>query len=391
MLDLQFGLLLFERLDLFVDPGQRIPFDVRDLRVEPAVSQDHSHQAENGGDEIGLLLVELLPLERTLRHEVHFHRALGDVAQSQAHHFAIGMGDFGQFFQVDGGIDLDVAERIEVFDRQIEFFREELRGVRHDRRAAGEEQALRRRTTLLPAIELERLVDLNVQARHDLARNLRDRRLLRVVRFLVSATEADKTLLDLEPFGLREFQLGLRRKILSDGVGADIDAARIDLALLKKQQVAGLGANVQQHGAAVEVAIVVAKRVAQSGGRYVHQLHAQPRRFRRAKETLHHVRLDGDEQHFQFTGRRRSQDLIVPDHFFQREGHVLLSFVLDDLGDLGSVHRRQFDKLGKNVKAGRADVDVFRAERPLGEQFLDRLEDDPFTRGFLRALEAERL
>ncbi len=198
-------------------------------------------------------------------------------------------------------------------------------------------------------------------------------------------------MLDLEPFGLREFQLGLRRKILSDGVGADIDAARIDLALLKKQQVAGLGANVQQHGAAVEVAIVVAKRIAQSGGRYVHQLHAQPRRFRRAKETFHHVRLDGDEQHFQFTGRRRSQNLIVPDHFFQREGHVLLSFVLDDLGDLGSVHRRQFDKLGKNVKAGRADVDVFRAERPLGEQFLNRLEDDPFTRGFLRALEAKRL
>ena len=336
-------------------------------------------------------MVELLPLERTLRHEVHFHRALGDVAQSQAHHFAVGMGDLGQFFQVDGGIDLDVAERIEVFDRQVQFFGEELRGVRHDRRAAGEEQALRRRTTLLPAVELKRLVDLNVQARHDLARNLRDRRLLRVVRFLVSATEADKTLLDLEPFGLREFQLGLRRKILSDGISAYIDAAGIDLALLKKQQVAGLGANVQQHRAAVQVAIVVAKGVAQSGRRHVHQLHPQPRRLRRAEETFHHVRLDSDEQHLQFTGRRRSQDLIVPDHFLQREGHVLLGFVLDDLGDLGRVHRRQFDELGKDVKAGRADVDVFRAERPLGEQFLDRLEDDPLARGFLRAFEAEWL
>src|SRR6266568_9015967 len=175
------------------------------------------------------------------------------------------MGDFGQFFQVDGGIDLNVAERIEVFDRQIQFFREKLRGVRHDRRAAGEEQALRRRTTLLPAIELKRLVDLNVQARHDLARNLRDGRLLRVVRFLISATEADKTLFYFESFGLGEFQLGFRRKILSDGIGADIDSARIDLALLKKQKVARLGTHIQQHSAAVQIAIVVAKRVAQTG------------------------------------------------------------------------------------------------------------------------------
>src|SRR5262249_16606557 len=180
------------------------------------------------------------------------------------------------------------------------------------------------------------------------------------------------------------------RKILGDGIGADVDPSRIDFALFKEKQVAGLRADIEQHSAAIEVAIVVAKSVAQSGRGNVHQLHAQARRFRGAEKPFHHVRFDGDEQYLQFSRRGRSQDLIIPNHFFERERDVLLGFVLDDLRDLGRVHRRELDELGKDVEAGGADVDVFRTKRPLGEQFLDRLENDTLAGGFLRALEAER-
>ena len=116
----------------------------------------------------------------------------------------------------------------------------------------------------MSAIELDRLVDLNVQPRHHLTGNFRNRRLLRVVRLFVSAAQTDETLFDLQPLRFGKLQFGLGRKILRDRVGADVDAARIDFAFLEKQQVAGLRANVEQHGAAVQIAVIVAKGVAQS-------------------------------------------------------------------------------------------------------------------------------
>ncbi len=54
-----------------------------------------------------------------------------------------------------------------------------------------------------------------------------------------------------------------------------------------------------------------------------------------------------------------AEDLIIPHHFGQRERHVLLRLVLDDLPHLAGIHRRQLDELGENVEARRADVDVF--------------------------------
>ena len=54
---------------------------------------------------------------------------------------------------------------------------------------------------------------------------------------------------------------------------------------------------------------------------------------------------------------RRSQDLVIPDDFVERERHVLLGFVLDDLGDLAGFDRRQLHELGEDMKSGGADVD----------------------------------
>ena len=158
---------------------------------------------------------------------------------------------------------MNIAERIEVFDREVELFGKKLGGVGHDRRAARQEQSLRRRAALLSAIKLDRLVDLNVQPRHDLARDFRNRRLLWIVRFLVRAAQTDEALFDLQPLRLRELEFGFGGKILCDRVGADVDPARIDFALLEEQQVAGLGADVQQHRASVQVAVIVAEGIAE--------------------------------------------------------------------------------------------------------------------------------
>ena len=108
-------------------------------------------------------------------------------------------------------VNLHVAQRIEILDRHGQLLRKELRRIGHDRRAARKEQPRRRRAALLAPVKLHGLVDLDVQPRHELPRDLRDRRGVLILRLLVSAAEADETLLDLDLLGLRESELSSLR------------------------------------------------------------------------------------------------------------------------------------------------------------------------------------
>src|ERR1035437_8514020 len=159
---------------------------------------------------------------------------------------------------------------------------------------------------------------------------------MRVVRLLVGAAEADEALRNLDFLRLVKFQLRLGRKILRDGVRAQIDAAGENFSFFKEQQVARLRADVQQHRAVFQVAVIIFEGVAQRGGRGVAQLQFQLRLLRHAKESLDDFRFDGDQQHFEFAARGGTENLIIPDHFRKRERNILLRLVLDDLADLRS-------------------------------------------------------
>ena len=106
-----------------------------------------------------------------------------------------------QLFQVHRRINLHIAERIEIFDRHVQFFGKKLRRVRHDGRAAGQKQPLRRRTALLAAIKLHRLVDLDVQLGHELPRDFGNGRLVRIFRLFIRAAQADEALGDFDLLG----------------------------------------------------------------------------------------------------------------------------------------------------------------------------------------------
>ena len=160
--------------------GSNLPFKVLELGLvdvsqffkdEPGGKNDED-EAEDGGDEVGFFLVELHPVQRALGHQVQFHRAMGEVAQAQADNFAEGMGHAGQLLEVDGGVNLDIAEGVEVLDGDVEFFGKKLGGVGHERSAAAKEEPLRRGAALLAAVKLHGLVDLNMQPGHELARDL---------------------------------------------------------------------------------------------------------------------------------------------------------------------------------------------------------------------------
>ena len=109
--------------------------------------------------------------------------------------------------RLTAGSNLHVAERVEILDRHVQFFRKKLRRVGHDGSAAGQEQPLRRRPALLAAVELQRLVDLDVQLGHELAGDLGDGRLMRVFRLLVGAAQADKALGNLDLLRLVKLQI----------------------------------------------------------------------------------------------------------------------------------------------------------------------------------------
>ena len=119
---------------------------------------------------------------------------------------------------------------------------------------------------------------------------------MRILRLFIRPTQADKAFFDFELLRLRKREPGFFRKILGNGIGADVDAPRINAALFKEQQVAGLGPDIQQHGAAFQITIVIAKRIAERCRGNIHQLQAQPSRFGDSEKPLHDVGFDGDEQ-----------------------------------------------------------------------------------------------
>ena len=110
-----------------------------------------------------------------------------------------------KFLQIYLRINLHITEWIKILHRHIQFLRKKLRRVRHDARAAGQEQSLRCRTALLAAIKLHGLIDLNMQLGHELPGNLRNCSLMWIFRFLVSSSKADKTFSNLDFFRLIKF------------------------------------------------------------------------------------------------------------------------------------------------------------------------------------------
>src|SRR5207245_1655269 len=156
-----------------------------------------------------------------------------------------------------------------------------------------------------------------------------------------------------------------------------------DFALFEEEQVAGFGADVQEHGAIFQLAVVVTKGVAEGGGGNVGELQVEPGGLGDPEEAFDDIGLDGDEQDLQFAAGGRAQNLVIPDDLFEREGDVLLGLVLDDLGDFARVHRGKLDEFGEDVEAGGADVDVFAFDALFGQHVLEGFEDGGFAGGLL--------
>ncbi len=76
--------------------------------------------------------------------------------------------------------------------------------------------------------------------------------------------------------------------------------------------------------------------------------------------------------------------MVIPDDLTQREGDILLRFILNDLRRLGTVDRRQLDELIENLIARSADIGLFARDGTLGHNFAKRFFKQSLACGILR-------
>ena len=81
------------------------------------------------------------------------------------------MGRLRNLLEVRGAGDGHLAQRIEKFDRQLQFLVKKLPDVRRARASAGKKNALRWIAVLLRAVMTDRAHQFRVQPRHGAAHN----------------------------------------------------------------------------------------------------------------------------------------------------------------------------------------------------------------------------
>ena len=321
--------------------------------VEINTGPNRRRQAGRRAIKVGLLPIHILLNPGRARHQVHLQWAVGHLANGQADDPAERVADLLQLGDVHRVlVNVHPDKRVEVLDRHLELLREELRQIRHDRRTTVQEHPHRVTSTLLLLPELQRLVQLHVQTGHHLPGNLGERRLVRILRLVIRAAQADQPLLQLDLLRLRKAHLRFRRELLRDRVGADVNGADEKFLVVEEQDVRRLGANVQHHRASLNVAVIVAEGVDHCRLRRVHQLHVHALRLGQLDHPVRNLALERGQQHLDLARLGHAHRVVIPGGLLQGERDVLLRLELDELRDLGLVDRRQADRLGQDLKTG---------------------------------------
>ena len=150
-------------------------------------------------------------------------------------------------------------------------------------------------------------------------------------------------------------------KARGEVVAADGHVANPDLLAVGDEQRSVVGPHVEDDGvifdlrplfAGPDAEPVVAQEVEQPQRGDLHQFEFHFAVEERLEVVLHLLLLHGEQADFRIEQEAAlfhaaAQRLEVPDHFFQREGNLLLGLVLDDGRDAAGLDRRQLDEFGQ--------------------------------------------
>ena len=109
--------------------------------------------------------------------------------------------------------------------------------------------------------------------------------------------------------------------------------------------------------------------------------------FKRLQRLEHLIAFHGEQadlglQRKAFLLAAAAHLLVIPDHVFQRKGNLLAGFVLDDVGDLLLLDRRQLDEAGQADLARNADGDPIALDVVAREKRRQRFGDQLVWIGF---------
>ena len=152
---------------------------------------------------------------------------------------------------------------------------------------------------------------------------------------LLGVLAAGGGLLQVLRLGVRQLER-LHQGLGESGVAAEGDVAEDDLLAVGDDQVAGLVADVEQHGGALAHLAVVVHEVEQGQRGRLHQLDVQ-RRLERlvvVEDVVDVLPLDAEDAGLLLGGVRPGEDLVVPDDLVDREGDLLGRLEPDDVGNL---------------------------------------------------------
>ena len=167
-------------------------------------------------------------------------------------------------------------------------------------------------------------------------------------------------MLDLDPFGLLEWNVQLFGDRLGDVVSTDADAAAISKFAVQFDKDVRRGGPYFHYGSAFFFAGIAVEPVAVvQGKRYgIDDAHFDLGLLDVLYEGFGHLALHGDHDDFDFAGFVRLEHLIVQRNILDREGDGLLNFVANYLVDLAGGNGGQLDVPDKGVAAGNAYHDV---------------------------------
>ena len=300
----------------------------------PKPAQRYEQQANGRAGEIGPLLLHLFATARGFRKKIDLDGAFGGLAQAQPNNLSKEMRAPRQFFTRKLRVNLHVAEGIEVIDVRLDLLLKEAIRVRDDRGAAREQDARGKAAALLPLVEIDRTGNLSVETGHHVADDLADAGLSFVFGLLVGPAQRHEAVRLFHVLRFEERHVELRNDALRDGVAGNGDRTREDAVLFQKQKIGRARPEIDDHGASLNVTVVVTDRVVECHRGHIHDVRPQSAGFHAFGEFFDDVTLDGQQHDLQLPLRVAPEQLIIPNDFIDGEGDVLLGLILDNLRDL---------------------------------------------------------
>src|SRR5438067_5943450 len=218
-----------------------------------------------------------------------------------------------------------VFERIKELDRQLKFLVKKFAHVRHACASATKKDALWAISLLLRAIVSNRTHQLRMQPRHGVSYDLRDASYIGLRRF-GSACQSDSTVPVLSSFRCTERLVKFFGNCGCDRTAADGKTTRENSSGLDKENVGRARANIQQQRAALQICVVVTKRVVQTHGCHIDDPGPQPDFFDCIVDFLEQIPFDRDNHHLKLFAKPASHELVIPHHLIDWEWNVLLRF-----------------------------------------------------------------